>query len=182
MRRTRSEEHPSRIVARLDDAWKFYGELAALQGLELELRAGEVLGLLGPNGAGKTTTVNLLLGLARPSQGTVRVFGLDPHQPRSRMRVGAMLQIAAVPHTLHVRLMAPLAFKVKIIMENLGMNEEEAKAHIQARQSERNEFIKHFTGMDLSNPHLYHLIINNEKFSIDEMADIITDRVKRMQA
>jgi ABC-2 type transport system ATP-binding protein len=90
------------VIAELKDVWKSYGEVVALYGLDLEIRAGEVLGLLGPNGAGKTTTVNLLLGLVQPIQGTVQVFGHDPKDAASRMHVGAMLQISAVPETLRV--------------------------------------------------------------------------------
>ena len=88
------------VIAELKDVWKSYGDVVALYGLDLQLHAGEVLGLLGPNGAGKTTTVNLLLGLARPIQGTVKVFGHDPKDSQSRTHVGAMLQISAVPQTL----------------------------------------------------------------------------------
>lgn len=95
---------------------------------------------------------------------------------------GGVVLTQEMPHALHVRLMAPMAFKVKIIMQGLGMSEEEARTHIYARQGERDDFIKHFTTVDLSDPHLYHLLINNEKFSIDDMADIIVDRVKRMQS
>ena len=90
------------IIASLEDVWKSYGEVVALYGLDLQIHAGEVLALLGPNGAGKTTTVNLLLGLAKPIQGQVEVFGFAPNDPRSRIHVGAMLQISAVPQTLRV--------------------------------------------------------------------------------
>jgi len=95
-------ENQREVIAELEDVWKSYGDLMALCGLDLEIRAGEVLSLLGPNGAGKTTTVNLLLGLAKPLQGSVRVFGCAPDHPKSRTRVGAMLQISAVPQTLRV--------------------------------------------------------------------------------
>ena len=95
-------ENQREVIAELEDVWKSYGDLMALCGLDLEIRAGEVLSLLGPNGAGKTTTVNLLLGLAQPLQGSVRVFGCAPDHPKSRARVGAMLQISAVPQTLRV--------------------------------------------------------------------------------
>ena len=56
---------------------KRFGRVLALDGLSLEVRAGEVLGFLGPNGAGKTTTLRLLMGYLRPTAGSARVFGLD---------------------------------------------------------------------------------------------------------
>jgi ABC transporter family protein len=56
---------------------KRYGDTTVLQPLDLDLREGEVLGYLGPNGAGKTTTIRCVLGLVRPTAGTVEVFGTD---------------------------------------------------------------------------------------------------------
>src|SRR5215471_5535919 len=101
VRRTRGE--PAAVVARLEEVSKSYGAIKALDRLSLEIRAGELLALLGPNGAGKTTALKLLLGLARPASGRVRVFDADPQRPESRVRVGAMLQVARVPETLRVR-------------------------------------------------------------------------------
>lgn len=57
---------------------KKYGDLTAVDHLDLEIERGEVFGLLGPNGAGKTTTILMLLGLAAPTSGKVRVLGVDP--------------------------------------------------------------------------------------------------------
>ena len=57
---------------------KRYGELVAVDHLDLEVQAGEIFGLLGQNGAGKTTTILMLLGLTEPSEGQARVVGLDP--------------------------------------------------------------------------------------------------------
>jgi ABC-2 type transport system ATP-binding protein len=57
---------------------KNFGHTAALAGLNLSVREGEVHGFLGPNGAGKSTTLRILLGLIRPTSGTARVFGIDP--------------------------------------------------------------------------------------------------------
>jgi len=53
------------------------GDAAALQGLSLTVRAGEVVAILGPSGSGKTTLLRILAGLDRPSAGVVRVFGDD---------------------------------------------------------------------------------------------------------
>jgi ABC-2 type transport system ATP-binding protein len=57
---------------------KNYGDLVAVDHLDLDVRAGEIFGLLGQNGAGKTTTILMLLGLTEPTDGTARVVGLDP--------------------------------------------------------------------------------------------------------
>jgi ABC-2 type transport system ATP-binding protein len=89
-------------VARLHGVSKNYGDVKALSGVDLSVRSGELLALLGPNGAGKTTAVRLLLGLARPTKGTARIFGGDPVDSSVRMRTGAMLQVAKVPETLRV--------------------------------------------------------------------------------
>src|SRR5882724_6222290 len=90
-------------VATLHGVSKNYGQVKALNNIQLSVWAGELLALLGPNGAGKTTAVKLLLGLASPSAGHVSVFSGNPVRPEVRMRIGAMLQVAKVPETLRVR-------------------------------------------------------------------------------
>jgi ABC-2 type transport system ATP-binding protein len=60
----------------------------ALDGLDLEVNAGEVFGFLGPNGAGKTTTMNVLLGFVPPKSGAAYLFGIDVRQPIARQRIG----------------------------------------------------------------------------------------------
>jgi ABC-2 type transport system ATP-binding protein len=69
---------------------KRYGRNWGLDGLDLEVRRGEVYGFLGPNGAGKTTTIRLLLDLIRPTEGRATVLGLDPRRDglALRRRVG----------------------------------------------------------------------------------------------
>jgi ABC-2 type transport system ATP-binding protein len=57
---------------------KRYGELEAVAGVDLTVHAGDVYGYLGPNGAGKTTSLRMMLGLIRPTAGSVRLFGRDP--------------------------------------------------------------------------------------------------------
>ena len=67
----------SDAALRTDDLSKRYGRILAVDGLNLDVDAGEVFGFLGPNGAGKSTTIRLLLGLARPSAGRAWIFDVD---------------------------------------------------------------------------------------------------------
>ena len=100
------EEQPGAkgmVVASLSGVTKRYDDVCALNNVNLNVRSGELLALLGPNGAGKTTAIKLLLGLAKPTSGTSRIFGGDPRDPVTRLRIGAMLQVAKVPETLRVR-------------------------------------------------------------------------------
>ena len=90
-------------IARLDGVTKNYGKVTALDHIDFEVRAGEVVGLLGPNGAGKTTAIHLLLGLIRPSSGITSTLGHNPWSMAARTRTGVMLQIAKVPETLTVQ-------------------------------------------------------------------------------
>lgn len=91
------------FAAQFTSVRKQYGMIEALEGLDLTIGEGELLALLGANGAGKTSAVRLLLGLARPTAGEVRVFGGDPRDARTRTRIGAVLQSARLPETLRVR-------------------------------------------------------------------------------
>jgi ABC-2 type transport system ATP-binding protein len=91
------------VLAQLSGVSRRFGSTVALNAVDLEIRPREVLALLGPNGAGKTTLVRILLGLIRPSSGCAFLFGLPPHTPAARRRVGVMLQVGRVPDTLTVR-------------------------------------------------------------------------------
>ncbi|OLZ68825.1 multidrug ABC transporter ATP-binding protein [Streptomyces amritsarensis] len=82
----------------------YTGGFEAVRGISLSVARGEIFALLGTNGAGKTSTVELLEGLAAPSGGQVRVFGLDPLTRRAevRPRTGVMLQEGGFPSDLSV--------------------------------------------------------------------------------
>ncbi|MBI2708225.1 MAG: ABC transporter ATP-binding protein [Actinobacteria bacterium] len=71
-----------------------FGHVVAVDGISFTVLAGEIVALLGPNGAGKTTTVETLEGYRAPTEGSVRVLGVDPwaHHERLMPRVGVMLQ------------------------------------------------------------------------------------------
>ncbi|GAA5502764.1 linearmycin resistance ATP-binding protein LnrL [Deinococcus xinjiangensis] len=92
----------------LQNVSKTYGKVTALHDLSLDIRAGELTALLGPNGAGKTTAISLMLGLAAPTQGQVRVLGGNPKDDAVRTQIGSMPQESAIPAALTVREAAEL--------------------------------------------------------------------------
>ncbi len=77
---------------------KKFGDIKAVNGLNLEIRKGEFFGFLGPNGAGKTTTISILCGLLEPSAGSVQIAGFDIKQDMHsiKQRIGVCPQEAAV--------------------------------------------------------------------------------------
>ncbi len=83
---------------------KNYGGRTAVDGVDLDVEAGQIVGLIGSNGAGKTTTVECVQGLRRPDSGMLRIFGLDPHGQYERVRalIGSQLQDSALPDRLRV--------------------------------------------------------------------------------
>jgi ABC-2 type transport system ATP-binding protein len=91
---------------------KRYGRRPAVDGVDITVGRGEVVGLLGPNGAGKTTVIKMLLGLVRPDAGEVMLLGRPSADPLSRSRVGYLPELfrfqpwlsAAEVLDLHVRL------------------------------------------------------------------------------
>ena len=68
--------------------------VAAVDGLSLEVRRGEVFGLLGPNGSGKSTTIKMILGLLDPSGGAVKLFGRSPRSVAARRRLGYLPELS----------------------------------------------------------------------------------------
>jgi ABC-2 type transport system ATP-binding protein len=90
------------VVAELRGVHKRYGKVQALQGIDLQLNAGELVALLGPNGAGKTSAVGVLLGQRRPDAGSARLFGRAPTLPSARRQVGVTPQEVGFPDNLTV--------------------------------------------------------------------------------
>ena len=84
---------------------KAYGDVEAVQGLDLSVDAGEIVAFLGPNGAGKTTTVEILEGFRERDAGEVSVLGTDPAKAGGawRARIGVVLQESEPPGLLTVR-------------------------------------------------------------------------------
>jgi ABC-2 type transport system ATP-binding protein len=83
------------LLVETTDLTKRYGPRAAVDHVGLRVRRGEVYGFLGPNGAGKTTTLRMLLGLVRPTSGTVRVLGAPPGNRAALARIGMLVESPA---------------------------------------------------------------------------------------
>lgn len=83
---------------------KFYGAVRAVDGLDLDVSRGSILGLIGPNGAGKTTTMAVMATLLKPTSGHVRVLGIDPVEDPIgvRRQVGYMPDVVGVYDRLQV--------------------------------------------------------------------------------
>jgi ABC-2 type transport system ATP-binding protein len=92
-------------VVMVRDLRKQYGGRTVVDGVDLDVARGEVVGLIGANGAGKTTTVECIQGLRRPDSGTLRVLGYDPSTQAEQLRphIGSQLQDSALPDRLRVR-------------------------------------------------------------------------------
>src|SRR5215472_9840666 len=90
-------------VVSFENVSKHYRSLKAVDGLSLDLRAGETVALLGPNGAGKSTCLDMLLALRKPTSRKIRMFGSDPYTGVKSGRVGAMLQSGGLMPEVTVR-------------------------------------------------------------------------------
>jgi ABC-2 type transport system ATP-binding protein len=88
--------------AELSSVKKRFGKTVALDGLDLQVRPGELFSVLGPNGAGKSTAISLLLGLLKPDAGAARLFGLSPFRIEPRRQVGVMMQEVTLAPELRV--------------------------------------------------------------------------------
>jgi ABC-2 type transport system ATP-binding protein len=114
-------------LANLTGVTKRFGSIVALDGLDLDVRRGELLAVLGPNGAGKTTAISLMLGLQQPDAGSATLFGQSPLRIETRRQVGVMMQDVTLAPELRVRELidlvasyypAPLATNAVLDMTN----------------------------------------------------------------
>lgn len=92
------------MIVKVKNLVKRYGNLLALDHLDLEVREGEIFGLLGPNGSGKTTAINCILSLLQYDKGEIQVFGkaMTPESYDSKRNIGVVMQEVAVFNELTV--------------------------------------------------------------------------------
>jgi ABC-2 type transport system ATP-binding protein len=108
-----------------------YGDVVAVDGLDIVIEQGTITAVLGPNGAGKTTTLETCEGYRRPQSGTVRVLGLDPFSQRQQLlpRIGVMLQqggawsgVHAMEMLRHVASLHAHPLDVDVLGARLGLD------------------------------------------------------------
>src|SRR5438067_1393012 len=113
-------------ILRTEKLVKIYGGRAVVNGVDINLKRGEIVGLLGPNGAGKTTSFYMIVGLVRPNGGRVIFEGKDvtdyPMYKRARMGMGYLPQEESIFRKLTVEQ------NILAILETLSMSRRERKA------------------------------------------------------
>lgn len=90
-------------IIELNNVTKTFKNKTAVGEVSFSIQKGELVAILGPNGAGKTTTMMMMLGLLKPSAGSIQLFNEHPKEKRVRERIGAMLQDVSVIDALKVR-------------------------------------------------------------------------------
>jgi ABC-2 type transport system ATP-binding protein len=100
-----TNHHSASPIIEIAGLVKRYKDFTAVDGIDLEVRTGEIFGILGPNGAGKTTTLEMIEGLRTPDAGTIRVAGLDAVSQADEVRkiIGVQLQSTALFPYLNAR-------------------------------------------------------------------------------
>jgi len=115
------DQAPPITGIRLVGLTKSYGAVQAVRGVDISVAAGETVALLGPNGAGKSTTIDMLLGLTRPDEGRVELFGMPPSDAIAAGAVGVMLQTGGLIRDLSVREL--ITMMAALYAEPLGVDE-----------------------------------------------------------
>ena len=125
----------SENIVQIENLVKRYGDLVALDHLNLKIAEGEIFGLLGPNGSGKTTAINCMLSLLKYDKGAIRIFGEDmrPDNYKVKQQIGIVLQNVAVfdELTVYENIELPLVYlnikpaernrRVKEVLEKVNM-------------------------------------------------------------
>ena len=171
-----TEQRGTSAVA-FDKVSKNYGPVQAVNELTLEIPQGRTIAFLGPNGAGKSTSIDMLLGLRKPSSGTIRVLGKTPRQAIADGDIGAMLQSGGLMTEVTVREFLtlitrlhprPVAVDDLLVRANIGDIAERKVDKLSGGQSQRVRFAVSIagdnrlivldeptTGMDVENRQLF---------------------------
>jgi ABC-2 type transport system ATP-binding protein len=114
---------------------KRFGDFVAVNDISFDIQPGEILGLLGPNGAGKTTTIQMMLGLITPTDGAIRMFGLDlaTHREAIMQQVNFSSTYISMPYSLTVE------ENLRVVARLYGMRQVERRLDEVVKQLEMEE-------------------------------------------
>jgi ABC-2 type transport system ATP-binding protein len=118
------------LAVDLQRVTKRFGQVTAVDDLTLQIEPGEIVAFLGPNGAGKTSTIDMILGLSRPTSGTVAVYDMKPEDAIARGQVAAVMQTAGLLKDLTIKetvrltgTLFPHSRPVDEVLERAGITE-----------------------------------------------------------
>ncbi|MBB2482718.1 ABC transporter ATP-binding protein [Bacillus sp. APMAM] len=121
-------------IVRVQHVSKTFHDKKAVNDVSFSIKKGEVVAILGPNGAGKTTTISMMLGLMHPTNGDLKLFGLDPSDKKVREKIGTMLQEVSVMNGLKVKELLelirnyyPNPLSLKELIQLTGLTETDLK-------------------------------------------------------
>ena len=127
-------------AVRLTALHKSFGDVTAVDGIDLTIRPGEVVALLGPNGAGKTTTIDMILGLSGPTSGEVSTFGMSPRRAVDRGLVTAVMQTGGLLPDITVRETVELTGS--LFSHRIDTQEAMRRGHHRLRLTHRQEVLR----------------------------------------
>jgi ABC-2 type transport system ATP-binding protein len=156
------------LVVEIEGLRKHFGSVVAVKDLSLRIPRGGVFGLLGPNGSGKTTTIGLMLGLIRPTSGTIRLFGQEVRESHAAalQRIGAMVESPAFYPGLSGR--ANLRFFQGIGRGRAGKSVDELLELVGLSQRANSKFRTYSLGMKQRLGIAYALLGDPELVFLDE--------------
>ena len=137
----------SDIILRTKDLTKKYQNKVVVDGLNLEIRKGEIFGLLGPNGAGKSTTMNMICSIVRPTAGTVELLGKNPWKQKREV----IHKIGYIPQELAIHGNLKAWENVELFTSLYGIKGEDLKNTVEESLEyvglleKKNEFAKNFS-------------------------------------
>ncbi len=136
------------IVLKTTDLMKKYGSHTVVDGLNLEIKRGEIFGLLGPNGAGKSTTMNMICSIKKPTAGSIELFGKDIEKQKKEV----IKRIGYIPQELAIHGKLKAWENVELFTSLYGIRGEKLKETVRTSlayvglSERKDEFAKNFSG------------------------------------